>query len=120
MERWTIRGMITDVNWIRVLTVVCVLVVAGITTADPAFAFAGLANSITSKAGQVATALRAILFAMAVVSVLAGAAPMLWGEVRVKWMVSALAACAVIASMGSLVDAFTGGGGSAVLGDVGG
>jgi hypothetical protein len=34
---------------------------------------------------------------------------MLWGEVKVKWMVSALAACVVISMMATLVNAFVSG-----------
>jgi hypothetical protein len=110
MSAATIRAYIADVNWTRILVLVGVVAVFTMMTVEPAFAFAALASDIVGKAGEVARAFRVILFAAAVISVLAGAAPMLWGEVRVKWMVSALAACAVIAMMGSLVNAFTGAG----------
>lgn len=105
-----IRGYITDVNWARMLMLVTVVGVFTLVNIEPAFAFNDLANNIVGKATEVAEAIKMILFAAAVVSVLAGAAPMLWGEVKVKWIVSALAACVVISMMGTLVNAFVNGG----------
>jgi hypothetical protein len=104
----------------RILPLGIIAVCLALTAVQPAFAFADLADDIVGKARDVGQAVRTILFAAAVVSVLAGAAPMLWGEVRVKWIVSALVACTVISMVGTLVNAFTGdGSGTAALGDVG-
>ncbi len=103
-----IRGYITDVKWARILMLVAVVGFFTMLSIEPAFAFADLASNIVGKAEDVANAFKMILFAAAVLSVLAGAAPMLWGEVRVKWIVSALAACVVISMMGTLVNAFVG------------
>jgi len=101
-----IRGHIADVNWTRILMLVAVVGVFTLASIQPAFAFADLANNIAGKAEEVSGVIKKILFAAAVVSVLAGAAPMLWGEVRVRWIVSALAACVVISLMTGLVNAF--------------
>lgn len=106
----TIRGYLGDMKWARLLTIAAVVGMFTMLSVEPAFAFEGLATNIVGKATEVADAVKKILFAAAVVSVLAGAAPMLWGEVKVKWIVSALAACAVISMMGTLVNAFVNGG----------
>ncbi|MFZ3481925.1 hypothetical protein [Sphingomonas sp. 3-13AW] len=104
----SLGGYIANVNWAR--AVACALVVGAFSllAIEPAFAFDNLATNLVGKAQDIATAVKAILFAAAVLALLAGAAPMLWGEVKVKWMVSALAACAVISMMGALVQAFVG------------
>lgn len=105
----TIRGYIADVNWARILLLLATVGVFTLVSAEPAFAFTELANNLVGKANDVGNAIRKILFAAAVISVLAGAAPMLWGEVRVKWIVSALVACVVISLMSELVKAFVNG-----------
>lgn len=104
-----IRGYIADVDWTRILMLVGIVVAFTLVSVEPAFAFADLATNLVDKAKQLAEVIKKILFAAAVVSMLAGAAPMLWGEVKVKWMVSALAACAVISMMATLVNAFVNG-----------
>jgi hypothetical protein len=104
-----IRGYIAEVNWARILMLVAFVGVFTLVSIQPAFAFADLADNIVGKATEVSGVIKKILFAAAVVSVLAGAAPMLWGEVKVKWIVSALAACVVISLMGGLVNAFVNG-----------
>lgn len=104
-----IRGYIVDMNWARVLLLCAVVGTFVLLSTQPAYAFDNLATNIVGKANDVAQAIKMILFAAAVVSVLAGAAPMLWGEVKVKWIVSALAACVVISMMGTLVNAFVNG-----------
>lgn len=104
-----IRGYIAEMNWSRMLLMCAIVGVFILSSTQPAFAFSELADNISGKATTVATGVKVILYAAGVISVLAGAAPMLWGEVRVKWIVSALVACAVISMMGALVGAFVNG-----------
>jgi len=101
-----ISGHVAGVNGARIVVLAALVAVLTLLGIEPAYAFDGLASNIVGKSETVATAFKAILFAAAVISVLAGAAPMLWGEVRVKWMVSALVACTIISMISTLVNAF--------------
>lgn len=106
MRGTAIPGNVGRARRSRVAMFVVTVTAFTLMSVEPAFAFNELATNIVGKANDVAGAIKAILFAAAVVAVMAGAAPMLWGEVKVRWMVSALAACAVISMMGLLVNAF--------------
>jgi len=108
-----VRASVARVKWGRVLPAVALVGFFGFIQVDPAFAggcgaFSTFQERITSRTSDAAGVMRTILFAMAVISLLVGAAPMLWGQVKVKWMITALCACVVFGVIGSLVTAFTG------------
>ena len=106
MSARAIHGYVGGLNLDRILLIFAFVLLFLLVGTEPAFAFGALADNIVGKATEVAGAIKIILFAAAVVSVLAGAAPMLWGEVKLKWMIGALAACTVISLMDALVNAF--------------
>ncbi len=101
-----ISGHVAGVSGARIAVLAAVAAASTLFGVEPAYAFDALASNLVGKSETVANAFKAILFAAAVISMLAGAAPMLWGEVRVKWMVSALVACTIISMISVLVDAF--------------
>ena len=121
MSIHAVRASLARVKWGRVLPAVALVGFFGLVQAEPAFAaFDTFQSRITDRTSSAAGVMRTILFAAAVVSLLVGAAPMLWGQVKVKWMITALCACVVFGVIGSLVDAFTGEGtGSTTMSDVG-
>lgn len=99
------------VKWGRVLPAVALVAAFGFISVEPAYAsdaFTTFQGRITDRSRDAAGVMRTILFAAAVLSLLVGAAPMLWGQVKVKWMITALCACVVFGVIGSLVSAFTG------------
>jgi len=123
MSIHAVRASVARVKWGRVLPAVALVGFFGFMQVDPAYAGGGGAFStfqsrITDRTSDAAGVMRTVLFAMAVVSLLVGAAPMLWGQVKVKWMITALCACVVFGVIGSLVTAFTGEAGD-TLTDVG-
>ncbi|MFZ3481924.1 hypothetical protein [Sphingomonas sp. 3-13AW] len=109
MSIHAVRASLARVKWGRVLPAVALVGFLGFIQAEPAYAaFGQFEERITSRTSSAAGVTRTILFAAAVVSLLVGAAPMLWGQVKVKWMITALCACVVFGVIGSLVNAFTG------------
>jgi hypothetical protein len=113
MSIHAVRANLARVKWGRVLPAVALVGFFGLVQVDPAFAgggdaFGSFRDRITDRTSDAAGVMRTILFAMAVISLLVGAAPMLWGQVKVKWMITALCACVVFGVIGSLVNAFTG------------
>ena len=104
----TLRSRASDINWGRVLMALALVAVFGVMFAEPAFAFSEFQNKVTSQTGSAARVIRTILFTGAVVSLLVGAAPMLWGQVKVKWLVTGMAACVVFTIIGAVVTAFSG------------
>jgi len=104
-----VRVSMARVKWGRVLPAVALVGFFGLLQSEPAYAaFTTFQGRITDRSRDAAGVMRTILFAMAVISLLVGAAPMLWGQVKVKWMITALCACVVFGVIGSLVNAFTG------------
>lgn len=57
----------------------------------------------TTEATRVA---QSILWAAAVLALLVGIAPMLWGQIKVKWIVSCLVAATLFGLVGSAITAF--------------
>ncbi len=111
MSIHAVRASVARVKWGRVLPAVALVGLFGFASVDPAYAggaFGEFQGRITERTSNAAGVMRTILFAAAVVSLLVGAAPMLWGQVKVKWMITALCACVVFGVIGSLVNAFTG------------
>jgi hypothetical protein len=109
MSIQAVRASAARVKWGRVLPAVAIIGLLTVVQAEPAFAaFDTFKTRITDRTSSAAGVMRTVLFAAAVVSLLVGAAPMLWGQVKVKWMITALCACVVFGVIGSLVSAFTG------------
>jgi predicted secreted protein len=90
------------------------LVIAYMVMAVPAFAnFGDAATSIRTPVCQAYRVGRAVLLTAAVLAVIIGLAPMLWGEVKTKWIISSLVVCVFLGStdyIGNIIGAFSGSG----------
>lgn len=75
----------------------------------PAFAFESAASTIVSQTNKAISAAQKILVAAAVLALIVGIAPMLWGQVKVKWMVSCLVACILFSVAPAMITAFASG-----------
>lgn len=78
--------------------------------ASPAFAAMGdAADTVIDATCSAFTAARKVLITAAVLAVIIGLAPMLWGQVKVKWVISSLVVCVFFSVLPTLVSAFAGG-----------
>lgn len=121
---YAFRSHAGEIKWGKLLITALLFGAFWMLLQDPAFAagdaFGTFKSRITDRTADAAGVIRSILFAAAVVSLLVGVAPMLWGQVKVKWMVTALCACVIFGVIGSLVSAFTGDdSGTRTMGDIG-
>lgn len=106
------RPALADLNWERIAAFGVLFVIALFAMIDPAFAqnsafgeFEDRIKTQTSAATNVATN---ILYIAAGLSLLIGVAPMLWGQVKVKWIVTCLAAAVVFGLIPIMINAFAG------------
>lgn len=75
-----------------------------------AFAFDQAASQITSQVCEIFQVAKKVLITSAVLAVLVGLAPMLWGQVKVKWIISSLVATTLFGAVPTIVSAFAVGG----------
>lgn len=85
--------------------------VVGLVIASPAMAtsMTEAANSVKNVTCGAFEAARKVLITAAVLAVIIGLAPMLWGQVKVKWIVSSLVVCVLFTVIPQMVSAFAGG-----------
>ena len=104
-----IRSYSTNIEWNKVLLYTGMFLVAFIAMTEPAFAAFGQLETTmkTQTCGAFKTG-RTILYVAAVVALLVGVAPMLWGQVKVKWLVSCLVATVLFAIIPTVISAFAG------------
>lgn len=67
-----------------------------------------IASSISGQVCTVFSVAYKVLIVASVLAVLIGLAPMLWGQVKVKWVVSSLVATTLMSAIPPLVAAFAG------------
>jgi len=94
---------------VRTASGVAVVLGAAFLIAEPAFAFDAAANEIIKQTCAAFKVAKNVLITAAVLAVIIGLAPMLWGQVKVKWVVSALVACTLFGVVPSIVLAFAAG-----------
>jgi hypothetical protein len=87
-----------------------VLLVAAISYVGPTWAFDAAASTIASQTCRAFNAARTVLITAAVLSLVVGLAPMLWGQVKVKWIISCLVVCVLFGLVPTIVGAFAVGG----------
>lgn len=93
-------------NRMRSLLLVAAALFCAMFFADPAWAFAEAGNTIVSKTNEAIQVAKRILITAAVLALIVGLAPMLWGQVKVKWIISSLVACVLFGLTGTIVSAF--------------
>lgn len=109
----TLRRFSVDINWGRAFLALALIVGFGMLMMEPAFASGGGAfttvqNKLTTQTGNAIGVARTVLLTGAVLSLIVGLAPMLWGQVKVKWIVTALVACVLFGISALMVTAFSG------------
>lgn len=97
-----------SLNFLALLGVAAIIV-ATLIFPEPALAFGDAAAAIKTPTCRAFTVGRTILITGAVLAVIIGLAPMLWGEVKVKWIVSSLLVCVMFGVIPQIVRAFAGG-----------
>jgi hypothetical protein len=75
-----------------------------------AFAFDAAASAITTQVCEIFQVAKKVLITSAVLAVLVGLAPMLWGQIKVKWIISSLVATVFFGAVPTIVSAFAVGG----------
>lgn len=93
-------------NFGKVLMAFAFVTVLSTMFATPAFAFGEFESKITDKTSEATDVGIKILQVAAVLSLIVGLAPMLWGQVKVKWLVSCLCACVLFGLASVMVNAF--------------
>jgi hypothetical protein len=88
---------------------VAVVLGAAFVIAQPAWAFDAAANVVIQQTCAAFRVAKNVLITAAVLAVIVGLAPMLWGQVKVKWVVSALVASTLFGLVPSMVLAFASG-----------
>lgn len=76
--------------------------------AGPASAFDAAGQQITAQTCEAFKVAKNVLLTAAVLALIIGLAPMLWGQVKVKWIISSLVACVVFGLVPTVVAAFAG------------
>lgn len=102
------RSNVTDINWGRLAVFAALALAAFFLMTEPAWAaFGQFQNQITAQTNRARGVATTILYAAAALSLLIGVAPMLWGQVKVKWIVTCLTAAVVFALIPLAINAFS-------------
>jgi hypothetical protein len=101
------RSNWADVNWARALVFAALLVLA-FALAEPAYAFSQFESTVTSRTTEALGVATNILYVAAGLALLVGIAPMLWGQIKVKWMVSSCIAAVLFGLAPTIIGAFAG------------
>jgi len=97
------RSLGTNINWGRMAIIGLAILASMLALVEPAYAFGDFANKVEGKTTEAWGAAQTILYAAAVLALIIGIAPMLWGQVKVKWIVSCLCAAILFAFIPSLI-----------------
>lgn len=112
MTTQSLRPFAVDINWGRAFLALALILGFGFIMVEPAYAqtdaFGTVQTTITKQTGKAIGVARTVLITGAVLSLLVGLAPMLWGQVKVKWIVTALIACVLFGISALMVGAFAG------------
>jgi len=82
---------------------------AALTIACPAFAFDEVATQVQQETCSAYNAGKHILITASVLALIIGLAPMLWGQVKTKWIVSCLIAASAFSLIAPIINMFAGG-----------
>jgi len=113
MNGMTLRRFSVDINWGRALLALALVFGFGMLLVEPAYAqgdqaWTSVQSTLTTQTGKAIGVARTVLITGAVLSLIVGLAPMLWGQVKVKWIVTALVACVLFGLSALMVGAFSG------------
>ena len=111
MKTLSRRPFAVDINWGRSALSLGMVLGFSMLTVTPAHAggaFDQFQTQITGQTSKASGVAKTVLLTAAVLSLIVGLAPMLWGQVKVKWIVTSLCACVLFALTGIMVTAFSG------------
>lgn len=104
------RSLATEINWGRVIAFTALFLILAVLLVDPAFAQSGafgeFQDAVTTRTEEATGVATMVLYAAAVLAVIIGIAPMLWGQVKVKWMVTSCCAALLFGLAPMIIDAF--------------
>lgn len=104
------RSSWTGFSWGRIIVFCAMFAIFAIAMVDPAFAqssaFGTFQDSITEKTTEATGVATTILGVAAILALIIGIAPMLWGQIKVKWIISCLCAAALFGLAGPVINAF--------------
>ncbi|MAM40847.1 MAG: hypothetical protein CL949_20610 [Erythrobacter sp.] len=104
------RSSLTEFSWGRIIAFIAIFAIFALLMVEPAFAqsgaFSTFENSITTKTTEATGVATTILGVAAILALIIGIAPMLWGQIKVKWIISCLCAAALFGLAGPVINAF--------------
>lgn len=103
-----LRSKWTNINWGRMCAVLLVIVLATLWLTEPAFAFDQFESRVTDQTKAATGVGQTILRWAAVLALLVGLAPMLWGQFKAKWVISCCVGAVLIFLVGEVITAFAG------------
>lgn len=126
MKTLSLRRFSVEIDWGRVVMALAMVLGLGLLMAQPAYAqtgssaFSAFQTTVTQQTASAIGVARTVLITGAVLSLIVGLAPMLWGQVKVKWIITALCACVLFGLSAIMVSAFSGSSPTAAEGQQGG
>ena len=96
------------VNWGRVIMALVVVAFAAMLLTEPAYAFGAFEKKVTAQTEAATGVAQGILRVAAVLALLVGLAPMLWGQFKAKWVISCCIGAVLIFLVGEVITAFAG------------
>lgn len=115
MKTLSLRRFSVEIDWGRVVMALAMVLGLGLLMAQPAYAqssgsgaFSAFQSTVTQQTANAIGVARTVLITGAVLSLIVGLAPMLWGQVKVKWIITALCACVLFGLSAIMVSAFSG------------
>ncbi|MBX9707040.1 MAG: hypothetical protein K2X61_03805 [Caulobacteraceae bacterium] len=108
MTSMSLRPFAVDINWGRAFMALALVLGFGFFMVEPAYAFDQFQQKVTQQTAKASGVAKTVLITAAVLSLIVGLAPMLWGQIKVKWIVTALCACVLFGLASIAVTAFSG------------
>jgi hypothetical protein len=106
MTTISLRPLVAANNIGRIVAAFALVLAFGVFMVEPAYAFGSFQSAVTSKTEEATDVAVTILRTAAVLALIVGLAPMLWGQIKVKWIVTALSACVLFGLVSVIVPAF--------------
>lgn len=103
-----LRSTWTNINWGRVFAVLFLIALGSLMLVEPAFAFSEFEGRVTEQTKAATGVGQTILRWAAVLALLVGLAPMLWGQFKAKWVISCCVGAVLIFLVGEVITAFAG------------
>ena len=97
---------LSNVNWGKVLLFTVLFLYFTLAFTHPAFAFGEVESKLTSQTKAATGVAQKVLLTAAVLALIIGIAPMLWGQIKTKWIITCGTACVLFGLASAFVTAF--------------